>query len=122
MCFTDRYRSDHNSAIPIAFCLFGSIVGFLPSSARLQFSAQRRSSAGIAPIIGAMSRANHFWGAPHIHGELLKLGFTIAQSTVARYKYRGWPPSQGCLDLPDQSCLSPLTPFRLFPTCSLPPI
>src|SRR4029077_13172525 len=43
----------------------------------------------------AMSRANHLWGAPHIHGELLKLGFTIAQSTVARYMYRGWPPSQG---------------------------
>src|SRR5262249_38067205 len=40
-------------------------------------------------------RANHLWGAPHIHGELLKLGFTIAQSTVARYMYRGWPPSQG---------------------------
>src|SRR5262249_42341170 len=37
----------------------------------------------------------HLWGAPHIHGELLKLGFTIAQSTVARYMYRGWPPSQG---------------------------
>jgi hypothetical protein len=36
-----------------------------------------------------MSRANHFWGAPHIHGELLKLGFTIAQSTGARYMYRG---------------------------------
>src|SRR5215813_4673744 len=31
-----------------AFCLFGSIVGSLRSSARLQFSAQRRSSAGIA--------------------------------------------------------------------------
>src|SRR5262245_34005572 len=42
-----------------------------------------------------MSRANHLWGAPHIHGELLKLGFTIAQSTVARYMYQGWPPSQG---------------------------
>jgi hypothetical protein len=42
-----------------------------------------------------LSRANHLWGAPHIHGELLKLGFTIAQSTVARYMYRGWPPSQG---------------------------
>jgi hypothetical protein len=42
-----------------------------------------------------MSRANHLWGAPHIHGELRKLGFTIAQSTVARYMYRSWPPSQG---------------------------
>jgi hypothetical protein len=44
-----------------------------------------------------MSRANHLWGAPHIHGELLKLGFTLAQSTVARYMYCG-PPSQGHAD------------------------
>jgi hypothetical protein len=42
-----------------------------------------------------MSQANRLWGAPHIHGELLKLGFTIAQSKVARYMYRGWQPSQG---------------------------
>ncbi len=36
------------------------------------------------------------WGAPRIHGELLKLGFEIAQSSVAKYmvKRRG-PPSQG---------------------------
>ena len=54
-----------------------------------------RISAELRNLIGAMSRANHLWGAPHVHGELLKLGFTIAQSTVARYMYRGWPPSQG---------------------------
>src|SRR5215471_3987116 len=54
-----------------------------------------RISAELRNFIGAMSRANHLWGAPHIHGELLKLGFTIAQSTVARYMYREWPPSQG---------------------------
>jgi len=35
-------------SIPIAFYSFGSIVGSLASSARLQFSGQRRSSAGIA--------------------------------------------------------------------------
>jgi hypothetical protein len=35
-----------------------------------------------------MSRANALWGAPRIHGELLKLGFEVAQSTVAR---RGVP-------------------------------
>jgi hypothetical protein len=29
-----------------------------------------------------MSRENPLWGAPHIHGELLKLGFEVAQSTV----------------------------------------
>src|SRR5262245_48108225 len=54
-----------------------------------------RISAELRNLIGAMSRANHLWGAPHIHGELLKLGFTVAQSTVARYMDRGWPPSQG---------------------------
>jgi transposase InsO family protein len=32
-----------------------------------------------------MSRANWLWGAPRIHGELLKLGIEIAESTVARY-------------------------------------
>jgi transposase InsO family protein len=55
-----------------------------------------RISAELRKLIGEMSRANRLWGAPHIHGELLKLGFTIAQSTVARYMYRGpCPPSQG---------------------------
>jgi hypothetical protein len=47
-------------------------------------------------LIGEMSRANPLWGAPRIHGELLKLGFDVAQSTVARYmRRRGRPPSQG---------------------------
>jgi len=32
-----------------------------------------------------MSLANSLWGAPRIHGELLKLGIEIAQSTVAKY-------------------------------------
>jgi transposase InsO family protein len=53
-------------------------------------------SAELRKLIGEMSRANPLWGAPHIHGELLKLGFDVAQSTVARYMCRGpWPPSQG---------------------------
>jgi hypothetical protein len=39
---------------------------------------------------------NPLWGAPRIHGELLKLGFEVAQSSVAKYmvKRRG-PLSQG---------------------------
>ena len=53
-------------------------------------------SAELRTLIGEMSRANPLWGAPHIHGELLKLGFEIAQSTVARYMCRSrLPPSQG---------------------------
>jgi len=42
-------------------------------------------SAELRTLIGEMSRANALWGAPRIHGELLKLGFEVAQSTVARY-------------------------------------
>jgi transposase InsO family protein len=47
-------------------------------------------------LIRLMSMENSFWGAPRIHGELLKLGFEVAQSSVAKYmvKRRG-PPSQG---------------------------
>jgi transposase InsO family protein len=43
-----------------------------------------------------MSMENPLWGAPRIHGELLKLGFEVAQSSVAKYmvKRRG-SPSQG---------------------------
>ena len=32
-----------------------------------------------------MCRANPTWGAPRIHGELLKLGITIAEATVGHY-------------------------------------
>ena len=39
---------------------------------------------------------NPLWGAPRIHGELLKLGFEVAQSSVAEYIVkRCRPPSQG---------------------------
>jgi len=47
-------------------------------------------------LIRRISTENPLWGAPRIHGELLKLGFEVAQSSVAKYmvKRRG-PPSQG---------------------------
>ena len=47
-------------------------------------------------LIRQMSIENPLWGAPRIHGELLKLGIEVAQSSVAKYmiKRRG-PPSQG---------------------------
>src|SRR6266446_4984785 len=52
--------------------------------------------AELRALIRQMSRENLLWGAPRIHGELLKLGFELAQSSVAKYmvKRRG-PPSQG---------------------------
>ena len=52
--------------------------------------------AELRVLIRRMSLENPLWGAPRIHGELLKLGFEVAQSSVAKYmvKRRG-PPSQG---------------------------
>jgi transposase InsO family protein len=51
---------------------------------------------GLRALIRQMSIENPLWGAPRVHGELLKLGFEVAQSSVAKYmvKRRG-PPSQG---------------------------
>jgi transposase InsO family protein len=53
-------------------------------------------NAELCALIRRMSIENPLWGAPRIHGELLKLGFEVAQSTVAKYivKRRG-PPSHG---------------------------
>jgi len=46
-------------------------------------------------LIRRMSRENPLWGAPRIHGELLMLGFDVAQSTVAKYMIKlRKPPSQ----------------------------
>ena len=52
--------------------------------------------AELRALIRQMSGENPLWGAPRIHGELLKLGFEVSQSTVAKYMVRRWgPPSQG---------------------------
>jgi hypothetical protein len=59
------------------------------SGGRPQISTELRA------LIRRMSIENPLWGAPRIHGELLKLGFEVAQSSVAKYmvKRRG-PTSQ----------------------------
>jgi len=50
----------------------------------------------IRELIREMSLANPLWGAPRIHGELLKLGIAVGQTSVAEYMaQRRGPPSQG---------------------------
>jgi hypothetical protein len=50
----------------------------------------------IRKVIREMSNANPLWGAPRIHGELLKLGIDVGQTSVAKYMVtRRGPPSQG---------------------------
>ena len=47
-------------------------------------------------LVRRMCEENPLWGAPRIHGELLKLGFDVAQSTVSKYMLRRrGSPSQG---------------------------
>jgi hypothetical protein len=50
---------------------------------------------GLRDVIERMSKENPLWGASRIHGELLMLGFEVAQSTVSKYMMRPpKPPSQ----------------------------
>jgi putative transposase len=61
-----------------------------------QLSGGRPSiSAEIAALVTKMATANPLWGAPRIHGELLKLGIVIAERTVSRLMPKHRPrPSQ----------------------------
>src|SRR5258707_14875542 len=50
----------------------------------------------IRHLIREMRITNPLWGAPRLHGELLKLGIDVGQTTVAKHIARGRrPPSQG---------------------------
>jgi putative transposase len=54
-----------------------------------------RVPADVRALIRNMSQANPLWGAPRIHGELLKLGLEVCQASVAEYMMRrDKPPSQ----------------------------
>src|SRR5580704_16896295 len=80
-----------------------TLVGWHRASFRCYWRWKSRPLGGrpqidteLRVLIRRMSVESPLWGAPRIHGELLKLGFAVAQSSVAKYivKRRG-PPSQG---------------------------
>jgi len=58
---------------------------------RPQVDADRRA------LIRRISVDNPLWGAPRIHGELLKLGFELAQSSVAKYMVKRPSPHYAAL-------------------------
>jgi transposase InsO family protein len=80
-----------------------TVVRWHRAGFRLYWRWKSRSNSGRPPIsrelrclIREMSLANPLWGAPRFHGELLKLGVEVAQSTVAKYMVRvRHPPRQG---------------------------
>src|SRR5260370_21525102 len=60
-----------------------------PTGGRLPVNAE------IKVLVMRMAAANPLWGAPRIHGELLKLGLDVAERTVSRLMpKRRSPPSQ----------------------------
>src|SRR5207249_9105694 len=73
-----------------------------PSGFRRYWAGKSRHRRGrpaivteVRDLIRRMSHANPLWGAPRIHGELLKLGLTVSQATVSKYMVRPRrPPSQ----------------------------
>src|SRR5437879_2191119 len=58
----------------------------------------------VRDLIRLMSRANPTWGAPRIHGELLKLGMNIGETSVSKYMDR--PTTPRCLPLGHRATLS----------------
>ncbi|HEV3312786.1 MAG TPA: integrase, partial [Chloroflexota bacterium] len=68
---------------------------FLTWKGRLGKAGRPTVAPEIRHLIRCISRENPLWGAPRIHGELLKLGIEIGETSVAKYmERRGTPPSQ----------------------------
>jgi transposase InsO family protein len=83
-----------------ARCGAGRSTGHYPSLAPrglqslLALEIAKELDRGLRDLIRRMSRENPKWGASRIHGELLMLGFEVAQSTVSKYMVQHGPPSQ----------------------------
>ena len=120
MCSGASPQRDRPSTTPIVWCSSGCIGWFrqcsgvgdrqagdgdplaprwLPSVLALEIQTRGgrpKTPLEIRQLIRDMSLANPLWGAPRIHGELLKLGIDVGQTTVAKYMARRRRrPSQG---------------------------
>ncbi len=73
----------------------------------------------VRDLIQKMSKANPLWGAPRIHGELLKLGIQISQATVAKYMVRPRKPTSQTTLLENHVKVLVATDFLVVPTVNL---
>jgi len=62
------------------------------------YPGRPRIPGEVRDLIHEVSLANPLWGALRIHGELLKLGIEVAQTTVAKYMAQGRPPTFAILE------------------------
>ena len=87
-----HWRSSTGDRHPLASCR-------LPIVLAMEIEITRRQPKvplEIRKLIREMSLANPLWGAPRLHGELLKLGIDVGQTSVAKYMARRPnSPSQG---------------------------
>src|SRR3979411_839923 len=103
LVFVGLYRLFPRVLDALAIVRPGTVIKWHRAGFRLYWRWNSRPRGGrptvpleIRRLIRAMSIANPLWGAPRVHGELLKLGIDIGQTSVAKYmaRRRG-PPSQG---------------------------
>ena len=84
----DRSARDNSS---LASCWISKLLAVEMS----EEGRRPRIDRELRELIRRMSMENSLWGASRIHGELLMLGFEVAQSTVSKYMVRRRkPPSQ----------------------------
>lgn len=92
LCF---YRLFPSLLAAMAIVKPATIIGWHRAGFRAFWRWKSRAPAGrpkidqeLRTLIRQMCRENPLWGAPRIHGELLMLGFSVAQSTVSKYMVR----------------------------------
>jgi hypothetical protein len=103
LVFVGLYRLFPKICDALAIVKPDTIVRWHRAGFRLYWCWKSRRRGGrptvpleIRKLIREMRIANSLWGAPRIHGELLKLGIEIGQTSVAKYMVRRTgPPSQG---------------------------
>jgi transposase InsO family protein len=103
LIFVGLYRLAPNTIKALTIVKPDTVIRWHRAGFRLYRRRKSRRRCGrptvpleIRRLIREMSIANPLWGAPRIHGELLKLGIDVGQTSVAKYmaRRRG-PPSQG---------------------------
>jgi len=67
----------------LGFALYWRVVSKAP-----RVVGRKRISKEVRDLIFRMAAGNPTWGAPHIHGELLMLGFEVSERTISRWMKR----------------------------------
>jgi putative transposase len=112
-----------------ALCIVkpGTVIAWHRQGFRLFWTWKvRRGQRGRPPVsrevrklIRKMSRENPLWGAPRIHGELLKLGIDVGETSVSKYMIRSRnPPSQTWRTFLSRRAtwIAPVSPFSPLPS------